>query len=78
MTDLNMTVKTTVGQTNVFILEDIEMQDTVNAPLKCIGQIDSLGRNGYTIRMIDDTLGMSLCGADSVELKAFLNTTMES
>ena len=28
--------------------------------------------------MIDDTLGMSACGMDSVELNAFVNTTMES
>ena len=89
-----MTVKTTVGQTNEFILEDIEMQGTVNAPLKCTGQIDSLGRNEYMnqtalykynqncfvpiLGMIDYTLGMSICGADSVELNAFINTTMES
>ena len=83
-----------VGQTKEFILNSIEMQGTVSAPLKCTGQIDSLGRNGYTnqtalyiynnncfvpiLGMIDDTLGMSVCGVDSVELNAFINTTMES
>ena len=89
-----VSVKTPVGQTEEFCLENIEMQGTVSAPLKCTGQIDSLGRIGYTnqtalykynqncyipiLGMIDDTLGMSACGMDSVELNAFVNTTMES
>ena len=70
------------------------MQGTVSAPLKSTGQIDSLGRNGYmnqtalykynkncyipVLGMIDDTLGMSSCGVDSVELNAFVNQAMES
>ena len=89
-----VSVKTPVGQTEEFILKNIEMQGTVSAPLKCTGQIDSLGRNGYSsqsalykynqncfvpiLGMIDDTLGMSACGIDSVELNAFINTTIES
>ena len=76
------------------MLENIEMQGTVMAPLKCTGQIDILGRNGYTnqtalykykktcyvplLGMIDDTLGMSKCGMASVELNAFMNTTIEA
>ena len=89
-----VSIKTPIGQTDEFILENIEMQGTVMAPLKCTGQIDSLGRNGYTnqtalykykktcyvpiLGMIDDTLGMSKCGEDSVELNAFINSTIES
>ena len=89
-----VTVKTPVGQTNEFILEDIEMQGTVNAPLKCTGQIDSLGRNGYMnqtalykytqncfvliLGMIDETLGMSICGADSEKLNAFMQWSLKN
>ena len=41
-----VTIKTPVGQTEEFLLEKIEMQGTVTAPLKCTGQMDSLGRTG--------------------------------
>ena len=89
-----VSIKTPVGQTEEFILNNIEMQGTVSAPLKCTGQIDSLGRSGYRsqvalynynqncfvpiLGMIDDTLGMSVCGKDSVELNAFINSTIQS
>ena len=89
-----VTIKTPVGQTEEFSLEKIEMQGTVNAPLKCTGQMDSLGRIGYAnqialykynqncfipiLGMIDDALGITDCGADSVEVNAFINTTIES
>ena len=41
-------VKTPVGVTDEFKLENIEMQGTVPAPLKCAGQMDGLGRKCYT------------------------------
>ena len=72
----------------------LQLQGTVNAPLKCTGQMDSLGRIGYAnqialykynqncfipiLGMIDDALGITDCGADSVEVNAFINTTIES
>ena len=42
-----VTVKTPVGETESFLLGNIEMQGTVTAPLKCSVQIDTLGRDCY-------------------------------
>ena len=41
-------MKTPVGETESFLLGNIEMQGTVTAPLKCSVQIDTLGRDCYT------------------------------
>ena len=46
-----VSIKTPVGQTEEFLLEKIEMQGTVTAPLKCTGQMDSLGRTGYACQI---------------------------
>ena len=40
-------IKTPVGDTDIFELEQIEMQGTVTAPLKCSVQMDTLGRYCY-------------------------------
>ena len=40
-------VKTPVGDTEIFVLNQIEMQGTVPAPLKCAVQMDTLGKYSY-------------------------------
>ena len=87
-------VKTPVGDTNRFEMNNIEIQGTVTAPLKCAVQIDSLGRDCYTtsrglyhyrdacavppLGMIDDIAGASHCQDDSVILNAIVNAKIES
>ena len=77
--ECKVTVKTPVGITEEFTLRDIEMQGTVPAPLKCAGQMDSLGKKCYSdeeylynynggcyvpsLGFIDDTFAASCCGA---------------
>ena len=85
-----VTVKTPVGVTDQFKLNNIEMQGTVPAPLKCAGQMDSLGRKCYTeenylyryngscmvpnLGFIDDTIAASRCGVQFVEINALITT----
>ena len=92
--DCKVTVKTPVGVTEEFMLSDIEMQGTVPAPLKCAGQMYSLGRKCYSeenymykyngscyvpsLGMIDDTIAATKCGIQSVEMNALINTFIES
>ena len=92
--ECKVTVKTPVGVTDEFILKNIEMQGTVPAPLKCAGQMDSLGRKCYSdekylykyngccyvpsLGMIDDSFAASRCGIQTVEMNALINTFMES
>jgi hypothetical protein len=42
-----VTVKPPVGVTDEFVLENIEMQGTVPASLKCAAQMDGLGKKFY-------------------------------
>ena len=44
----NVSVKTPVGQTERFTLHKIEMQGTVNSPLKCTVQLELIGLDMYT------------------------------
>ena len=90
----NVKVKTPVGDTNRFELKQIEMQGTVNAPLKCAVQIDTLGRYCYTystglyfyknacaippLGMIDDIAGIARCNGDSVVLNSIVNAKIET
>ena len=71
-------------------LNEIEMQGTVPAPLKCSIQMDSLGReclesgeglfkykdcvNIPPLAMIDDILAVSECSVESVKLNAFIQS----
>ena len=87
-------VKTPVGDTERFELNNIEMQGTVPAPLKCAVQIDTLGKYSYTyntglynykdmcavpsLSMIDDIAGISNCKEKSVVLNAIINAKIES
>ena len=87
-------MKTPVGETESFLLGNIEMQGTVTAPLKCSVQIDTLGRDCYRsgrglyqyrgactvppLGFIDDVAGVAKCSEDSVELNAIVNSKIES
>ena len=42
-----VSVKTPVGETEAFELDNIEMQGTVTAPLKCTVQLETLGKDCY-------------------------------
>ena len=84
-----MKVKTPVGDTDRFVLNRIEMQGTVPAPLKCAVQMDTLGRYCYSYStglyqyrdactvvpwgMIDDVAGVSECSENSVILNSIVN-----
>ena len=87
-------VKTPVGDTDRFTLEDIEMQGTVNAPIKCAVQMDTIGKYCYAnntglyqyremccipaLGMIDDIAGVSECNTQSITLNTIINFKIES
>ena len=87
-------VKTPCGPTDEFTLEQIVMQGSVFGPIKSTIQIDTLGRDCQSnnqgmfkyknvlditpLAFIDDCLGFSKCGADSVELNSIINTKIDS
>ena len=87
-------VKTSVGSTEKFVLNNIEMQGTVLAPLKCAVQMDTLGRYCYShstglykyknscfvppLGMIDDIAGVSECNEKSIIQNAVINAKVES
>ena len=75
----NISVKTPVGQTDRFMLTNIEMQGTVMGPIKASVQLDTLGRDCYArqeglylynecvsippLQMIDDVASFAICGS---------------
>ena len=78
-------VKTPVGDTDRFLLENIEMQGTVPALLKCAIQMDTIGRYCYSndtglynyrdsCYMIDDIAGVSECNSNSLILNTIINS----
>ena len=87
-------VKTPVGITDRFTMEEIEMQGSVLGPIKCSIQIDTLGRDCYRdmeglflyknmvhvppLGMIDDVASFSECGTESVKTNAIINAKVES
>ena len=87
-------VKTPCGTTDQFELERIVLQGSVFGPIKCSVQMDSLGREALqtgcglfkyrstidvpALAMIDDVLGMAVCGDQSIELNAMINAKMET
>ena len=87
-------VKTPVGVTDMFELHRIVLQGSVFGPIKCSVQMDTLGRealqtgvgvykyknavNVPSLAMIDDVLGMSACGDNSLELNAIINAKIET
>ena len=82
-------IKTHVGDTDEFELNNREMQGTVTAPLKCTVQVDTLGKNCYStstglyqykdvcaippLGFIDDIAGIAECDDRSVSLNAEVN-----
>ena len=80
------------SQTKRIEMNEIEMQGTVLAPLKCSVQIDTLGKEclknnegiykykGCTsippLSYIDDILGITKCSTDSVKLNALIQSKM--
>ena len=77
----NISVRTPVGLTERFELNDIEMQGTVLGPIKASVQLDTLGRDCYErqeglylynecvsvppLQMIDDVASFSICSTQS-------------
>ena len=86
-------VKTPCGVTDMFELSRLVLQGSVFGPVKCSVQMDTIGkeslRTGYgiykykntvdipSLAMIDDVIGMSSCGDDSIELNAMINAKIE-
>ena len=90
----NVKVKTPVGDTDRFVLNRIEMQGTVPAPLKCAIQMDTLGRYCYShctgqyqyrdvctvvpLGMIDDIAAVAECNSNSLILNSIINAKIEA
>ena len=87
--EVDLFIKTPVGDSEQFTVNRIEQQGTVLAPLKCSNQMDSIPReclrdnldmfkyrNAVTIPplgMIDDLAAVAKCGPQSVILNAVIN-----
>ena len=87
--EVDLFVKTPVGESEVFTVERIEQQGTVLAPLKCSNQMDSIARDCLAenmdmfryrgavtippLGMIDDLASIAYCGPQSVLLNAVIN-----
>ena len=87
-------VKTPCGTTEMFELNRIVLQGSVFGPNKCSEQMDTLGRDILrtgmgifkyknsvdipALAMIDDVMGMAVCGDQSIELNAIINSKMEN
>ena len=86
-------VKTPCGVTDMFELSNIVLQGSVMGPIKCSVQMDTIGRDALvtgigtykykntvdipSLAMIDDILGISNCGDESIELNAIINSKIE-
>ena len=86
-------VKTPCGVTDMFELSRIVLQGSVLGPIKCSAQMDTIGREALrtgvgiykykdivdipSLAMIDDIIGISCCGDDTIELNAIINTKIE-
>ena len=87
--EVDLFVKTPVGDTKVFTVEEIEQQGTGLGPIKCSNQMDTIPRecvseniemfkyrNAVTVPplgMIDDLAVIAKCGPQSVILNAVIN-----
>ena len=87
--EVDIFVKTPVGDTDIFTVEKIEQQGTVLAPIKCSNQMDSIPRECLKenvemfryrnvisippLGMIDDLASVAYCGPKSVKLNAAIN-----
>ena len=91
--EVDIFVKTPVGNTEIFTLKKIEQQGTVLAPIKCSNQMDSIPRdylkekiemfkyrNAISIPplgMIDDLASVAYCGYQSVKMNATINAKID-
>ena len=86
--EVDLFVKTPVGDSEVFTMEKIEQQGTVMGPIKCSNQMDTIPRECLRdqvelfkyrnvisippLGMIDDLGAISKCGPESVILNAII------
>ena len=87
-------VKTPVGVTDRFELEQIEMQGTKFSNIKCSIQVDTLGKECYTsseglflykkcvyvppLGKIDDVASFAFSGPEAIKTNAIINAKIES
>ena len=90
----NIAIRTPVGLTERFEMNDIEMQGTVMGQIKCSVQLDTLGRDCYErqkglylyndcisvppLQMIDDLASFSTCSPQSIITNAIINGKIEA
>ena len=90
----NIAIRTPVGLSERFEMNDIEMQGTVMGPIKCSVQLDTLGRDCYErqeglylyndcisvppLQMIDDLASFSTCSPQSIITNAIINGKIEA
>ena len=76
----------------MFELNIIELQGSVFGPIKCSLQMDTLGRDSLrtgvgifkyknsvdipALAIFDDVMGMAVCGDQSIELNAIINSKL--
>ena len=73
---VNIAIKTSVGETKRFQLQQIEQQGTCNGPIKCSVQIDSIGRDYYEEKQDQRSTAPPLVSSYSVFF-IFLFTSLE-
>ena len=87
---VNVSVKTPIGMTDRFSLEEIILQGDVFGPIECSVTVDSFGKECLNenkhlyyykdsvpvplLTMVDDVIAVTECGYKSSMMNAFLNT----
>lgn len=87
------TIRTPIGDSEKIELKENVLQGGSWGPLKASNQMDTIGKESLregehvymyqgvvpicVLEMVDDTLGISECGTDSIETNAYLNTKVE-
>ena len=87
-------IRTPVGNSEKFEINDNVMQGGVWGPLQCSIEIDQIGKECMekgeklykykdcvsvsSLAMIDDLAGISKCGCDSIVLNSYINTKIKS
>ena len=86
-------VKTPVGESDEIHLDENVLQGESFGPLLASNQLDTIGKESKNdgenlymyqgvvpirvLEMVDDTLGISECGVDSIVLNSYINTKVE-
>ena len=89
----HVAVKTAIGLTNRVNMPTVVQQEGTWGPILCSNTIDTLGKKCLTrgehyylykntarilpLSMVDDYLGISKCGFDSISLNAFITSQIE-